>query len=62
MHLFRLFPSAEYCVWVDGKLQLAIRPEVAIGEYLRATGAVFAAMRNLRRNNIDQEGLPSGPN
>ena len=51
----RIFPSASFCVWVDGKLRLNLDPEAAVERHLVAASAEFAALRNLRRETIDHE-------
>ena len=51
----RFFPAAEFCLWVDAKLQLKVLPEVAVERFLLTPRAEFAALRNLRRQTIDHE-------
>lgn len=51
----RFFPSASFCVWVDGKLELQPQPEAIIQSYLVDAGADIGAVRNLRRHTIDHE-------
>ena len=51
----RFFPESLYAIWVDGKLQLNVRPEAAVQAYLLAESADVAAVRNLRRESIDHE-------
>lgn len=51
----RLFPKAEYALWIDGKLQLNMPPLTAVRRFLTEPAADFAALRNLRRDAIDQE-------
>ena len=51
----RFFPHAEFCVWVDAKLQLQMAPEVMVDRFLRTPGAGFAALRNLRKQTIGHE-------
>lgn len=51
----RFFPQADFCLWVDAKLQLNVSPQVAVERFLRSRDAEFAALRNLRRHTIDHE-------
>ena len=51
----RFFPNASFCIWADGKLQLALKPEQAVARYLIEAKADVAAVRNLRRDTIDHE-------
>tara|TARA_B110001452_G_scaffold82759_2_gene67675 strand:+ start:2052 stop:3200 length:1149 start_codon:yes stop_codon:yes gene_type:complete len=51
----RLFPTAEFALWIDGKLQLNMPPLTAVRRFLTEPEADFAALRNLRRDSIDQE-------
>ena len=51
----RFFPRAEFCIWVDAKLQLQMAPDVMLQRFLRSRGAGFAALRNLRRHTIGHE-------
>ena len=52
----RLFPKASYALWIDSKLRLHSPPSVIRKLFLpKGSGAVFAAYRNLKRDNIDEE-------
>lgn len=52
---FRLFRTANYSLWIDGKLRLRVDPMRLVHRYLHAPNAVIAAARNLRRDHIDEE-------
>ena len=52
---FRLFRTANYSLWLDGKLRLRVDPMRLVERYLHAPKAVVAAARNLRREHIDEE-------
>ena len=52
---FRFFPSAEYSVWLDGKLKLLVDPHTLVRRFLSSPHAAIALPRNLRRDHIDEE-------
>ena len=47
---FRLFRTANYSLWLDGKLRLRVDPMRLVDRYLHAPKAVIAAARNLLRS------------
>lgn len=51
----RLFPLAEFSVWVDTKLQLKVDPLLLIDQLLLKTGADFAVAQNPTRLSIHEE-------
>lgn len=52
---FRLFPRANFSIWVDGKLKLLVPPMKLVSRFLIAPRAPLALARNLRRDHIDEE-------
>ena len=50
----RLFPEARHALWLDSKLQLHIPPSTLVTKLLGG-GVVFAALRNFRRDHIEEE-------
>ena len=52
---FRLFPTANFSLWVDGKLKLLSPPMELVQRFLLAPKASLALARNLRRSHIDEE-------
>ena len=51
----RLFPRANYSLWIDGKLRLFMDPLEAVQRFLIDANSILAAPRNLRRDTIDEE-------
>ena len=52
----RLFPRANYSLWIDGKLRLFMDPVEAVQRFLVDANSILAAPRNLRRDTIDEGG------
>ena len=50
----RLFPEARRALWLDSKLQLHVPPSQLAARFLSG-GVVFAALRNFRRDHIEEE-------
>jgi hypothetical protein len=51
----RFFPKAAFAIWIDAKLELRTAPGVLVDRYLAGPRAELAAVRNLRRDTIEQE-------
>ena len=52
---FRLFPHANYSLWVDGKLRLLADPASLVRRFLKAPRASLSLPRNFKRDHIDEE-------
>ena len=50
----RLFPEARHALWLDSKLELHMPPSALVTRLLGG-GVVFAALRNFRRDHIQEE-------
>ncbi|CDO99536.1 unnamed protein product [Coffea canephora] len=50
--LHRLFPSARYSLWIDGKLELVVDPYQVLERFLWRKNATFAISRHYRRFDV----------
>ncbi|KAM7503798.1 hypothetical protein LguiB_002702 [Lonicera macranthoides] len=50
--LHRLFPSAHYSLWIDGKLELVVDPYQILERFLWRKNASFAISRHYRRFDV----------
>ncbi|KAK1286797.1 hypothetical protein QJS10_CPB20g01778 [Acorus calamus] len=53
--LHRLFPSARYSLWIDGKLQLVADPYLLLERFLWRENATFAISNHYRRFDVFEE-------
>lgn len=51
----RLFPEAEYSIWIDGKMELLIDPLLILERYLWREGHKFAIARHKHHQSIYEE-------
>ena len=51
----RLFPRANFSVWVDAHLALVMDPRTLVANFLEATGAHVAAIEHYKRRNMLEE-------
>ncbi|KAI5061025.1 hypothetical protein GOP47_0023530 [Adiantum capillus-veneris] len=51
----RLFPNAEYSIWIDGKMELLVDPMLILERYLWRGGHHFAIARHKHHKSIHEE-------
>ncbi|KAF9610825.1 hypothetical protein IFM89_025191 [Coptis chinensis] len=50
--LHRIFPSAQYSIWIDGKLELVVDPYQILERFLWRENATFAISKHYRRFDV----------
>lgn len=50
--LHRIFPSAQFSIWIDGKLELVVDPYQILERFLWRKNATFAISRHYRRFDV----------
>ncbi|KAG6471201.1 hypothetical protein ZIOFF_072302 [Zingiber officinale] len=53
--LHRLFPNAQFSIWIDGKLQLVVDPYQILERFLWRENYTFAISRHYRRFDVFEE-------